>query len=208
MASSSFGFVSIGSVAVVAIGLDRRGDAFAALGHVVDKGALWRNVIVTLGARKIEDELGLLVGGFLFSGDVGMQELGGDVGQNRGAAGRDVAFRHEDEEASEIFAKVLGGGELEWTSEEVFGEVGEVVAGWEARGEPLAEMARTKAELRLRTRKAAVLAIFIAMLAAGAGRGSGSGGVGFRTGRFWSQDFYVWGLCGHGWSSFCFCRVE
>ena len=113
-----------------------------------------------------------------------MQELVGDVGEDRSAAGRDAAFGHEDEEASEIFAKILGGGEFEWTAEEVFGEVGEVVAGGEARGEPLAEMARTKAELGLRTRKAAALAIFIAMLAAGAVGGPGGGGLGFRTDRF------------------------
>ncbi|HVH69513.1 MAG TPA: hypothetical protein VNB49_00180, partial [Candidatus Dormibacteraeota bacterium] len=50
-------------------------------------------------------------------------------------------------EASEIFAKVLGGRVFEWTAEEVFGQAGEGIAGGEARGEALAEMARTKAEL-------------------------------------------------------------
>ena len=52
--------------------------------------------------------------------------------------------------------------------------------------------------IAVRSWETAALAIFIAMLAAGAVWKSG---LGFRVGGFRGQDF--WGLCGHGWSSFC-----
>ena len=41
-----------------------------------------------------------------------MQELVGDVGENRGAAGRNAALGDLNEEAGEEFAEVFGGGEL------------------------------------------------------------------------------------------------
>ena len=82
-----------------------------------------------MGAGKIEDEgLRLVFQFFLFEyHGVGMKELDGDVGENRGAARRDAALGHQDEEASEIFAQVFGRRELEWAVEKVFREIGEVI---------------------------------------------------------------------------------
>lgn len=83
--------------------------------------------LVALGAREVKDDLFGLVAGLLFGDDVGMQELVADVHQNGGAARRDAALGHEDEEAEEVVAKVFGRGEVFAAGEEILGEVGRVI---------------------------------------------------------------------------------
>jgi len=156
--------------------------------------------LVALGTREVEDDLLGLVGHFLFGDDVGMQQLVGDIGENGGAAGRDAAFGHQDEEPSEVFAKVFGRGEVSAVGEEICREVGGVIgsARKDDRGVAQTEMMRAEARLGWQSGLAALLAVGIAMLAAEADRG-GNGylsGV-LRVGCFGLQDFYVWGLCGH-----------
>jgi hypothetical protein len=105
--------------------------------------------LVAFGAREIEDDL-LIVVRFLFSGDVSMQELAGDVGKNGGAAGRDRAFGHQGEEAGQVLAEVLGGRKFRARREEVCREVGVVIGRGNERktGSNLAMIvAKTKARL-------------------------------------------------------------
>ena len=78
-------------------------------------------------AREVEENLLLLAGGLLFSDDVSVQELVADVGQNGGTARRDAALGHEDQEAEQVIAKVLGGGEVGAFGEEILREVGGVI---------------------------------------------------------------------------------
>jgi len=132
----------------------------------------WGGFSIKFGAREVEDDgLGLGVQFFFLQHNaVGMQELVGDVGKDRGATGRDAAFGHQDEETGKEFAEVFGGGELGMTGEEVFREVGGIIGeGREDGRDLLAEMLGTKAKLRFRSSQAATGAILIAMLAARAG---------------------------------------
>lgn len=134
---------------------------------------------------------------FLFDDAARMQELVGDVGENRGAARGYAALGCLKEEAGEEFAQVFRGGE--------FGEVDGVVGGRRECGGVQAEMAGAKTRLRFRPAETALGAIVIAMQAAGVGWrriGYGSGGWGFR----W-QDFNVWDWRVHGFSFF-FLPVE
>jgi len=157
-----------------------------------------------MGAGEVEDDLGLLAGGFFFGGDVGMKELVADVGENGGAAGRDAAFGHEDEEAEEVFAKVLGGGEVPAVGKEILREVGGVIGERRKDGsEPLAEMPDTKTGYGICVTKAAPCSILIAILAAGIGHYCavypGRRDL-FRLcgGGFGAEDFDFSGLRGHG----------
>jgi hypothetical protein len=128
--------------------------------------------LVTFGAGEIEDEgLRLVFQFFLFEYDgVGMKELGGDVGEDRGAARRDAAFGHQDEEASEIFAQVFSRRELEWAVEKVFREVGEVIGhGSEGKtsGDLAIIVAKAKARLGREAGKSAASAVGVAVVTAG-----------------------------------------
>ena len=102
---------------------------------------------------------------------MGVKELVADVGEHGSAAGRDAAFSHEDEEAEEVFAKVLGGGEVPAVGEEILREVGGVIGERRKDGsELLAEMPDTKAGFGICGTKAAPCGILIAILAAGIGQ--------------------------------------
>jgi len=111
---------------------------------------------------------------------VGIQQLVGDVGKDRGTARRDAAFGHQDEEAAKEFAEVFGGGELRMSREEVFGEVGGVIGGRrEGKGLQM-EVIRTKTGLGFQAWATAALAIGEAMQAARAnGRRVGGCAAGF-----------------------------
>jgi len=63
---------------------------------------------IGFGARDIEENWPGVVVQLLFlaNGTVRMKELVGDVGEDRGATGRDSAFGHQNEETPEKFAKV------------------------------------------------------------------------------------------------------
>jgi len=92
----------------------------------------WKDGVgpVALGARHIVDDSdGLFVGGIGFEEDgaVGVEELVGDVGKDRGATRGDAAFGYESEEAGEELPDVRAGGELGEFREEVGGEVFGVV---------------------------------------------------------------------------------
>ena len=167
-------------------------------------GFLRRLGLVAFGAREVVDDLGLLAGGFFFGGDVGVEELIADVGENGGAAGRDAAFGHEDEEAEEVFAKVLGGGEVSAVGEEILGEVGKVAGGRRESDDSLAEMIGTESGLRFQAGVTAALAVGEAIDTAGAGwhRAGQTGGLGLRNGGHGLQNFYVEDGCGHGFLIF------
>jgi len=122
-----------------------------------------------MGAGEIEDEwLGLVR--FLFGGDVAVQELGGDVGQNGGAARRDVALGRCGEEPSQVFAQSLGRRELERAVKKVFGEVGEVIGHWsegKTSGDLAIIVAEAKARLSGEARKGAAPAVGVAVVTTG-----------------------------------------
>jgi len=94
-----------------------------------------------------------------------MQELVGDVGENRGAARRDAALGDLNEEAGEEFAEVFGGRELREAGEKVRGEVGGVAGGRRQGGFQM-EMIGTEAVLGFQAGATAALAIGEAMQAA------------------------------------------
>ena len=82
-----------------------------------------------------------------------LQELISDVSENGGAPRRDAALGDQSEQAGEKLAEIDRGGDLRELWEEVGGEVFRIVIqlqGSSGFGE--AEMARTKAEVRLRAR--------------------------------------------------------
>ena len=135
---------------------------------------------------------------------MGMQELVRDVGENGGAARGDAALGHQDEEAGEEFAEVLGGGEMRVGREEVCGEVGGVTGG-RREGSLQMEMIRTKTGLGLQAWSTAALSVGEAMQAARAsGRRAGgcAGAFGLRTYSLCVQDFHIGDLGGHGFLSF------
>ena len=106
---------------------------------------------------------------FLFDDAARMQELVGDVGENRGAARGYAALGCLKEEAGEEFAQVFRGGEFGEVAEEVPGEVDGIVGGRRECGGVQAEMAGAKTRLRFRPAETALGAIVIAMQAAGVG---------------------------------------
>ena len=67
----------------------RRGNAAAQSRNYVTSHGRRQPRSVALGAREVEDDLPVLIR-FLFGDDVGV-ELVGNVGEDRGAAGRDAA---------------------------------------------------------------------------------------------------------------------
>jgi hypothetical protein len=101
------------------------------------------------GVRDVEDDLGVFLGGFESDGAVGVEELVGDVGKDRGAAWGDTAFGDEGEEAAEELADVGAGGELGEFGEEVGGEVFRVVLEWDGSGigETVGRVAAAKARV-------------------------------------------------------------
>ncbi|SRR5712692_10116315 len=127
---------------------------------------------VALGAREIEDDwLGLVVQFlfFLLDDAVGMEELVGDVGENRGAPGRHTALGGLDEEAGKEFAQVFGGAEMGQAAEEVLGEVGKVAGGRRESDDSLTEMIGTESGLRFQAGETAALAVGEAIDTTGAG---------------------------------------
>jgi len=134
--------------------------------HAPVKGTLGALGPVALGARQIEDDWLLLVVQFLFfllDDAVGMQELVGDVSENRGAAGGHAALGGLDEEGGKEFAQVFGRAEMGEAGEEVLGEVGEVTGVLRGGGDEGKEMAGTKTGLGCQAGEAAALAIGEAM---------------------------------------------
>jgi hypothetical protein len=104
-------------------------------------------------AGQVEDDLPRLVGyGFVFEedGEVGVEELAGDVGKDGGAAGGDAAFGDEGEEAEEEFSGVGGGVELGEFWEEIGGEIFRVVLerGGNGNGDICLGVAAAKAGVR------------------------------------------------------------
>jgi len=95
-----------------------------------------------------------------------MEKLVGDKREDGGAAGRDAALGHEDEEAREEEANVRGGSEFGKFREKIGGEVGGVTGSLGKR-DVQPEMAETETCPRRRARIAAAFAILIAKLAAG-----------------------------------------
>jgi len=125
---------------------------------------------------------------------VRVQELVGDVSEDRGTAGRDAAFGGLDEEAGEEIPKVFGGGELGATAEKLWRQVGGVIGSRRETHGFQAEMPGAKTGLALQGTKTAAHAIVIAMLATGVSdRGIGCNSR-------WSvqrQYFHIRGLVRH-----------
>src|SRR5207245_1044071 len=92
----SFRLVRVGSVAVIAIGLDRVcRDPSAGFGHTVDEVALGGDdVVVALGAREVEDELLRLIETIelAFDGGEGAEKGLAEIGQDGGAARGDAVL--------------------------------------------------------------------------------------------------------------------
>ena len=98
---------------------------------------------------------------------MGVQELGGDVGQNGGAARRDAAPGRCGEEPSQVFAQSLGRRELERAVKKVFGEVGEVIghcSEGKTSGDVAIIVAEAKARLSGEARKGAAPAVGVAVV--------------------------------------------
>lgn len=95
-----------------------------------------------------------------------MEDLVGDVGEYRGAAGGDAAAGDKDEEAGEKLAEVGAGGELR---QEIGGEVFVVVVDGHRNGDAgvCLGVAEAKARVSWQTGKAAALAVGIKIGAAG-----------------------------------------
>ncbi len=95
-----------------------------------------------------------------------VKKLVGDVGQDGGAPRRDAASGDQSEETCEKLAEIDGGRELGELGEEVGGEVFRIVVQLQGSGGfGHAEMARTKAEVRLRASEAATLPVGVAIQA-------------------------------------------
>ena len=120
----------------------------------------WRDGVgpVALGARHIVDDSdGLFVGGIGFEDDgaVGVEELVGDVSEDRGAARGDAAFGYKSEEAGEELPDVRAGGELGEFGEKVGGEVFRVVLQGLGRGGDQGGMAETEIGASIQNSKTA-----------------------------------------------------
>lgn len=105
---------------------------------------------------------------------MGVEELGGNVGENGRAARRDATFGHEKKETSQVVAKVFRRGEPSTLGEEVRGKVFKVVGqgSYEEAGSDLAiVVAKTEAGLVRQAGKEAAAAIGITVVAAGVGPG-------------------------------------
>ena len=89
-----------------------------------------------------------------------MEELIGNVSENRGAPRRDAAFGDQGEETGEKLAEIDRGREFGEIGEEIGGEVIRVVVQLQGSGGfGQAEMVRTESEVRLRAREAATLPV-------------------------------------------------
>jgi hypothetical protein len=134
---------------------------------------------IAIGSRQIHDDShGFVVLDAIFrvDGSVRVEELVGDVSENRGAARGDAAFGHLDEEPGEKLPDVGAGGELGEFGEEVGGEVGEIDLGLLARGPhggAHREVVKTETKMGIRGGVAASFAVGETVLAAALSRCSG-----------------------------------
>ena len=104
-------------------------------------------------------------------GPMGVEELVGDVGHDRGAAGGDAAFGDEDEEAGEKLVDVDAGAELGEFGEEFGGEAFRVVLDVHRKGSGggCLRVAEAKARVSWRAGEAAALAVGIEISTARSG---------------------------------------
>ena len=80
----------VGRPAVAGVGRDRLGDTGVEVGHAVDEGALGGDIVVTLGAREVEDEWRLFAFELFVDGGEGAEQETARVGHDGAAAGRDL----------------------------------------------------------------------------------------------------------------------
>jgi len=104
------------------------------VGHTGQIGALGGDDVVALGAREVEDPLGLLFlrVEFVFDGGEGAEKEVAGVGHDGAATGRDLVGGEEFVEFAEDVVDVRGGMELLDAADQRFGEVAGVL--FEANG--------------------------------------------------------------------------